>query len=102
MLPFDRCRNVRKLYLPPGLDGVSSIPVLVDINRLDAGGLLVRIPWIFSSTKRIGLTSCHSSFLQYVSDRASFDTQLESYVQTTYVQDKSVHYALMFPCYLTC
>ncbi|KAH6659260.1 hypothetical protein BKA67DRAFT_529426 [Truncatella angustata] len=27
-------------------------------------------------------------FLQYVSDRASFDSQLESYVQTTYVQSK--------------
>lgn len=28
------------------------------------------------------------SFLQYVSDRASFDSQLESYVQTSYVQQK--------------
>ncbi|KAK6077589.1 SH3 domain-containing protein [Seiridium cupressi] len=27
-------------------------------------------------------------FLQYVSDRASFDSQLESYVQTSYVQQK--------------
>lgn len=44
--------------------------------------------------KHCVLTSCYSSFLQFVSDRASFDAQLESYVQTTYVQDKSVYYAL--------
>lgn len=30
----------------------------------------------------------HSSFLQYVSDRASFDSQLESFVKTTWVQEK--------------
>lgn len=35
------------------------------------------------------------SFLQFVSDRASFDAQLESYVQTTYVQDK---YQTLFGC----
>lgn len=29
-----------------------------------------------------------SSFLKFVSDRASFDEQLESFVQTTWVQDK--------------
>lgn len=31
-----------------------------------------------------------SSFLQFVNDRASFDAQLASFVQTTWVQDKCV------------
>lgn len=48
------------------------------------------------------LTSYHSSFLQFVSDRASFDSQLESYVQTTYVQDKLVQLQALVPVPLTC
>ena len=35
----------------------------------------------------IALTLC-SPFLQFVSDTATFDEQLKSYVQTTYVQEK--------------
>lgn len=95
MLPFDRRRNVRNLHLPSGLYGVSSISVLVDINRLYACGLLVRINQHISTALQSNFR--HSSFLQFVSDRASFDAQLESYVQTTYVQDKLVHYALLLP-----
>lgn len=93
-VPFDRQRHGRNLHLPPGLDGMSIISVRVHINGLHAHRFLVRISRVLPHSKHCSLTSCHSSFLQFVSDRASFDAQLESYVQTTYVQDKSVHYAL--------
>ncbi|RAL63954.1 hypothetical protein DID88_003142 [Monilinia fructigena] len=35
-----------------------------------------------------GSTQCPAPFLSYVSDRATFDTQLSAYVQTSYVQSK--------------
>jgi hypothetical protein len=40
-----------------------------------------------------GLLIQGSPFLQYVSDRASFDSQLQTFVQTTYVQEQYVYLA---------
>lgn len=61
-----------------------SISIRFD-NRL-CGGDFVRCA--IATLRDLTLTTLDSPFLQYVSSRETFDQQMSSYLETTYVREK--------------
>ena len=69
------------------LEDLFSVLQCIDLKKSGCDQRIVRSK-SHLNTRGNDTNTAHSSFLQYVSDLASFDTELEEYVHRGYIQKK--------------